>query len=122
MKPIQITGILGALGVALGAFGAHALKADLEEAGLMDTWRTAVLYHLVHTATLLAISLAKADLRFEKAILYCWTGGILLFSGSLYGLCLTGWSFLGPITPFGGLLFISGWGLLIIGGKDQAAE
>lgn len=102
--------ILGAVGVALGAFGAHALKAQLVESGTMETWKTAVFYHLVHAVAALSAGFCvKLPNKLMLRAAACWTGGILLFSGSLYGLALGGPRWLGPITPLGGLFFIVGW-------------
>jgi uncharacterized membrane protein YgdD (TMEM256/DUF423 family) len=117
-----IIGILGATGVGLGAFGAHALKTQLVATGHLETWHTAVLYHLIHTATILALSLylesppAAAKMRFLSTAVWSWICGIMLFSGSLYGLSLGGPNWLGPITPLGGLAFIVGWSCLFANG------
>ncbi|HRG54405.1 MAG TPA: DUF423 domain-containing protein [Lacunisphaera sp.] len=98
-------GFLGFAGVALGAFGAHALKETLVAHGSTATWQTAVLYHLVHSAALLALPGGKWAGR-------CWIVGITLFSGSLYWLALGGPKLLGPITPLGGAAFLAGWALV----------
>ena len=93
------------LAVILGALAAHALHDTLVEAGHDDSWHTAVLYHLTHSIA--ALVLAQAGLR--KC---AWTllSGILFFSGSIYVLCLVdGMSWLGPVTPLGGVLMIIGW-------------
>jgi uncharacterized membrane protein YgdD (TMEM256/DUF423 family) len=109
-KILIITGLLGISGVALGAFGAHALKQTLAERGATDTWETAVLYHLLHTVALFAIASASVERWHQNKILGClWGGGILLFSGSLYFLALGGPRWLGPVTPLGGVLLIAGW-------------
>ncbi|MEE2664009.1 MAG: DUF423 domain-containing protein [Myxococcota bacterium] len=106
---IAIAGGLGALGVALGAFGAHTLKTRLEPAQLA-VWQTAVDYHLLHVVGLLALALyASATGRAITAPAAGFSAGILLFSGSLYWLALGGPRWLGPITPLGGLCFIAGW-------------
>ncbi|MBI2512404.1 MAG: DUF423 domain-containing protein [Opitutae bacterium] len=105
--------ILGFIGVALGAFGAHALKPTLEAHGSVETWKTAVLYQLVHAVALLALAGwrdAHAGPSGKVAVL--WTGGVICFSGSLYWLALGGPKFLGPITPLGGVAFLAGWALL----------
>jgi uncharacterized membrane protein YgdD (TMEM256/DUF423 family) len=107
-------GLLGLTGVALGAFGAHALKDTLAAGGHTETWRTAVLYHLLHAVALLALagwrdSHGGPDTR----VAGCWIAGVCLFSGSLYALSLGGPSFLGPVTPLGGLSLLAGWSLLI---------
>jgi uncharacterized membrane protein YgdD (TMEM256/DUF423 family) len=126
-KRIIITAaFFGALAVILGAFGAHALKRILSVQSL-DVWQTAVQYHFYHTFGLLFLSTFA---RYKNALInfasYCFTGGILLFSGSLYILSLkdymgwTGASFLGPVTPVGGLLFIMGWlSLLLAALRDK---
>jgi uncharacterized membrane protein YgdD (TMEM256/DUF423 family) len=108
------TGILGALGVGLGAFGAHGLEDLLVESGRVGTWETAAFYHLVHSVVLLVLVSCKVWRP------WCWTAfaaGILIFSGSLYLLCLTQTSWLGAVTPIGGVLFIAGWAGLSISAK-----
>jgi len=100
------TALTGLLAVALGAFGAHALEAFLEETGRRETWETAVLYHLVHSGILLLLCLIQ-PWRPRTWLLFFL--GIMVFSGSLYLLCLTGIGWLGAVTPVGGLLLIAGW-------------
>ena len=110
---ITVAGLLGAAGVVLGAFGAHALEKRLEPAQL-DVWSTAVEYHLVHAVALLAVALFGAAT--ERPVTWPaagFTAGILLFSGSLYALALGGPRVLGPVTPLGGLCFIGGWLALV---------
>ncbi|MDF9794787.1 uncharacterized membrane protein YgdD (TMEM256/DUF423 family) [Catalinimonas alkaloidigena] len=105
---------LGALSVMIGAFGAHALKASLEASNRLDTFETAVKYQFYHTLALLAIGLLMYRLN-DKLLDYAgltMIGGILVFSGSLYILCLSGIRWLGAVTPIGGLLMIAGWVLL----------
>jgi len=121
-----VTGVLGMSGVGLGAFGAHALKIQLAEAGHAETWATAVLYHLVHTVAILAVSLAL-DFKTTSAIsrklriaASCWAAGIVMFSGSLYALALGGPYWLGPVTPLGGLAFLAGWGWVFASGLSKA--
>jgi len=103
----KIVAVIGALGVALGAFGAHALEGVLEENGNVDIWKTAVFYHLIHALVLLVITFSMK--KFNHLSWICFVGGILFFSGSLYLLALYQLSCLGPITPLGGLLLICGW-------------
>ena len=110
---IGAASILGATGVGLGAFGAHALKARLQTAGTESTWDTAVQYHLLHAVALLVLGVWA---RHSEAIVgsintsgWLFVAGIILFSGSLYGLALGGPRWLGPVTPLGGLAFIAGW-------------
>jgi uncharacterized membrane protein YgdD (TMEM256/DUF423 family) len=106
---------LMALGVMLGAFGAHALKERLDAYSL-DVYQKAVFYHLVHALGILIVAaLFRAGVLTESA---CTTvcalllTGIVLFSGSLYLLALTGSRGFGAVTPFGGLAFIAAWLLL----------
>lgn len=104
----------GALAVALGAFAAHALEAVLDpEARAIYT--TAVRYHTLHTLALLTAALAPAaGLGRGPLVIACgaWLAGIVIFSGSLYLLALTGHAWLGAITPIGGLALLGGWGAL----------
>lgn len=103
--------VLGAAGVAIGAFGAHGLRGRVDPE-LMQTFETAVRYHFYHTLALLAISLGPPALWSRKwTALGCWafTFGIVVFSGTLYLLTLTGQRWLGAITPIGGLALIAGW-------------
>jgi len=103
-------GILGFVGVALGAFGAHALKETLIARSSLEVWHTAVLYNLVHSAALLAIGRSNFDLHgFARWVARLWIAGVIFFSGSLYWLSLGGPKFLGPVTPLGGLAFLAGW-------------
>lgn len=105
-------GLLGFTGVALGAFGAHALKEVLTANSTASVWQTAVLYHLVHAVALLALAGWTVGWPKARWIGRCWIAGIILFSGSLYWLALGGPKFLGPVTPLGGLAFLLGWLLL----------
>ena len=100
------------LGVSLGAFGAHGLEHILEKYDRVATWDTAVLYHLVHGLTL--VLLAVLGPRPLKGPAWCFTLGILLFSGSLYILSLTNVGVWGAVTPFGGVAFLAGWLWLLI--------
>ena len=110
--------ILGATGVALGAFGAHALKAMLEANDRIDTWETAVFYHLVHSLALLILS-TQPSMR--RSTFYCFVVGVAVFSGSLYLLCLSGLNWLGAITPIGGICLMAGWlSCLLPAPKTQA--
>jgi len=109
--------VLGAVfaiaGVGMGAFGAHALKARLSPE-MLGVWRTAVQYHLFHALGLIAVGLAA--LHLPRSILLQSSGwamgaGILLFSGSLYALALSGPKWLGALTPLGGTAFLLAWAL-----------
>ena len=108
--------IFGLLGVALGAFGAHALEEILEKSGRTDTFETAVRYQFYHAFALLATGLLYRKLPSKEVR---WAGilfilGTLIFSGTLYVLCLTGISWLGAITPLGGLSLIGAWLALVV--------
>jgi uncharacterized membrane protein YgdD (TMEM256/DUF423 family) len=109
---IKITAVCGALAVALGAFGAHGLKSQLTPL-LMQTYHTAVQYHFFHTLALLALLNLPLSERRLQWVARCFLLGIILFSGSLYALALTGISAFGMLTPLGGCAFIGGWLLLI---------
>lgn len=106
---ILIAAFLLALAVAAGAFGAHALK-NILTAERLETWQTAVQYHAWHALGLMLIALIGA--QFEMSITWPASlilAGVVVFSGSLYALCLSGLGWLGAITPIGGLAFIIGW-------------
>ncbi len=111
---LLIASALGALTVMIGAFGAHALGPMLEATNRTATFETAVKYQMYHTLALLAVGLLL--FRVEEPVLHiaawCFFIGILIFSGSLYVLCLTGVTWLGAITPIGGTAMIAGWGFL----------
>ena len=106
---IIVAGISGFTGVALGAFGAHALEEKLAP-DLMDTYNTGILYHLIHSVVLLSISLSEKNL--EKSFWYIFAG-IMLFSFSLYVYAISGITLFAMITPLGGISFLIGWGLII---------
>ena len=108
--------VAAGLAVALGAFGAHGLEARLSPARL-ETYQTGVLYHMVHALGLLAVAWAASQWPggAVHAAGYLFLAGIVLFSGSLYLLVLTDTPWLGAVTPFGGVAFIAGWGLLAWG-------
>lgn len=120
---IVIAAIIAALSVALGAFAAHGLQQHLSAYSL-DIFKTAVHYQFMHALALFGLGVwlhllgqskgasVPTALRVAGA---AWLLGIVLFSGSLYGLSLTQWRWLGPITPLGGLSFIVGWISLAIG-------
>ncbi|HEX4825950.1 MAG TPA: DUF423 domain-containing protein [Candidatus Polarisedimenticolaceae bacterium] len=103
-------GWLGALGVVLGAFGAHGLKSRVD-AEMLAVWETASRYHLVHALALLATGWAASRWPgvWTSAAGWLFVSGIAIFSGSLYALALSGVRALGAITPIGGLCLIAGW-------------
>lgn len=107
-----------AIAVAFGAFGAHALKDRLSE-HYLAVWETAVQYQMFHAIALLAIGILMSSSLFGPSTQLSWAGylilaGIIIFSGSLYVLSLSGIGVLGAITPIGGVAFIIGWIMLII--------
>ncbi|MFO7257669.1 MAG: DUF423 domain-containing protein [Bacteroidota bacterium] len=114
---LVIGALAGMTAVALGAFGAHALKARLVAAGRLDTYNLAVEYQFYHALALLAVGLACQDegTGLLRASSWCFAGGILIFSGSLYVLSVFNMPALGAITPIGGTAFIAGWLLLALG-------
>ena len=116
---LRFVALNGVLSVVLGAFAAHGLEDQLSDRH-MATFRTAVLYHFLHTLALLAVinlpdQLAKASLCHWAAVSFA--AGIVLFSGSLYLLVLTNTPTLGMVAPIGGLAFIAGWGLLFFAAR-----
>jgi uncharacterized membrane protein YgdD (TMEM256/DUF423 family) len=106
-KILTVAAISGAIVVGLGAFGAHGLEPLLAKNQRLDTFDTAVQYHMFHTLALLAMSLI--DIKKRRTIALLFTLGIVIFSGSLYVLSITNISIMGAITPIGGVLFITGW-------------
>ena len=110
---IIISGIMGFLAVAIGAFGAHGLDDKIPE-HMLHVYKTGVTYHLVHSVCLLAISLTGNE-RYFKAALFFWIG-IILFSFSLYIYAITAVTAVAIITPFGGVCFLVGWILIVVEG------
>ena len=109
---LQLASLLGALGVGIGAFGAHGLRDMLTKAGRFDTFETAVRYQFYHVLALAlvgALWAARPELRGLGLTAWLWLGGIFFFSGSLYTLCFTGVTWLGAVAPIGGLLLLAGW-------------
>lgn len=107
---LRIGAALMALGVALGAFGAHGLK-DLVPPERVLTFEVGVRYHVWHALALCILGLGASHLKpgFEMRIGWMFVAGIAIFGGSLYLLALTGMKWLGMITPIGGVAFIAGW-------------
>jgi len=111
--------IAGFSGVALGAFGAHGLKSVLS-ANMLAVWQTAVQYHLIHSVVLLALAVALMTLppgtttTWLRRSAGLMLAGLVLFSGSLYLMALTGIRPLGIITPMGGVSWLIGWGLILL--------
>jgi uncharacterized membrane protein YgdD (TMEM256/DUF423 family) len=125
--PLLAAGLLGLTGVALGAIGAHALKAQLTERGMTQAWETAARYHLFHAVALVGVAAwarASAGSRSTRLLVWAawgWCVGVGLFSGSLYGLALGGPRWLGPVTPLGGIFLLLGWLAVLIAAfsKDE---
>jgi uncharacterized membrane protein YgdD (TMEM256/DUF423 family) len=113
---LLIGAILGFLGVALGAFGAHGLKNRLSPE-MLEVFDTGVRYHMYHTFAVLIVAAAIGHIGNARLLAmagWFFFAGILLFSGSLYALALTSVGILGAITPIGGLLFLIGWACLAV--------
>lgn len=108
---LRISAGMGALGVILGAFGAHGLEKTLVENGRVETWETAVFYHFIHAVMLWLVADRPT---FNRGAWWAFLAGIVIFSGTLYVLSLTNIKWLGAITPIGGVSFIVGWVLLAI--------
>ena len=109
--------LAGFIGVAVGAFGAHGLRTRLS-AEMLAVFETGVRYQMYHALAILIVALAAARLDgwLIRAAGWLFTVGIVLFSGSLYALALSGITILGAVTPIGGLAFLAGWACLAIAG------
>ena len=126
---LRAAALLGALAVALGAFGAHGLTGKLTDLQLA-TYRTAVDYHFYHTLALLVVGFVRtrSDQVWLRRAAVLFVAGVVCFSGSLYLLSCrellglgTGWRWLGPVTPVGGLFFLLGWAALLFVGRAESA-
>ncbi|MEI6741237.1 MAG: DUF423 domain-containing protein [Gemmatimonadaceae bacterium] len=108
----------GALGVAAGAFGAHALRARVEPR-MLEVFETGARYQMYHALALIAVGLvaARAASNLTTAAGWLFVAGTVLFSGSLYAMTLTGVRALGAITPIGGVCFIAGWCCLALSAR-----
>ena len=122
LSALQLAGFLGATGVTIGAFGAHYLKPTLVARGTLESFKTGVQYQLIHAVAILALHTAgnnrgtgtDASAATAATAARWWAVGVLLFSGSIYGLSLGGPRILGPVTPLGGMCMIAGWVTLLI--------
>jgi uncharacterized membrane protein YgdD (TMEM256/DUF423 family) len=119
---LLIAAFFGATGVALGAFGAHGLASVFEANGRLETFRTGILYHLIHAVAIFGVALLLRDM---DAALLQWAGytmaaGILFFSGSLYILSIFDIRIMGAVAPIGGTAFIIGWILLGVASWQNA--
>lgn len=115
-KTFLLVGAVAAfLAVGLGAFGAHGLRARLSPE-MLAVFETGVRYHMYHALAivLVALIMGRFDGWMIRAAGWAFTAGIVLFSGSLYLLAVTGVTILGAITPIGGLAFLLGWGFLAV--------
>lgn len=119
---VILSGVLGFSAVALGAFGAHGLRSRLQDlpegAKRLEWWNTAAHYHLTHALALgLAAWLVHRGAGAAANIAgWSFVAGVLLFSGSLYVMAVTGQTRLGMVTPLGGLLFLAGWTAVMLAG------
>lgn len=119
-----IGALLGALAVALGAFGAHALEDILSES-MQDIYDTASRYHFIHASAIILVALGAEKTTHVRMMLWSLRmlfSGTVIFSGSLYVLSVSGWSWLGMITPIGGVFLIVGWLLAAWGGRSKMAK
>jgi uncharacterized membrane protein YgdD (TMEM256/DUF423 family) len=114
----RISAVIGFLAVVLGAFGAHGLQELLERNDRIETWKTAVLYHLTHAVVMLLISTLRP---LRSAAWWLMLAGVIVFSGTLYVLALTNVKWLGAITPIGGVCLLAGW-LALAFGKGRQGE
>jgi uncharacterized membrane protein YgdD (TMEM256/DUF423 family) len=113
---LLIGAVLGFLGVALGAFAAHGLKNRLSPE-MLEVFDTGVRYHMYHTFAILIVAAAIGHIGNARLLAmagWFFFAGILLFSGSLYALALTGVGIFGAVTPIGGVLFLIGWASLAL--------
>jgi uncharacterized membrane protein YgdD (TMEM256/DUF423 family) len=116
---LSIGAVSALTAVATGAFGAHALR-DRLSADMLGTWQTAAAYQMYHSIALLVVGILLGRLSADGSLWltvagWSFVAGALLFSGSLYTLALSGTTWLGAITPLGGLAFLLGWAALAIG-------
>ena len=107
---VMTAGVFGFIGVALGAFGGHALK-EMISPEMLEIYKIGVQYHLIHAVVLFAIALSGKE--FMKQSFVFFAVGILLFSFSLYAYAISGIKFLVFITPLGGTSLLIGWGLMV---------
>lgn len=117
---MSVGAVFGLVAVLLGAFAAHGLK-DVLSASSLASWQTAVTYQMTHALVLLVTGLwlRQGGPGLLKVAGVLFVTGVLLFSGSIYGLVLLKAAWLGPVTPFGGLCLIAGWGCLVVAGLQS---
>ncbi|MFT4648590.1 MAG: uncharacterized membrane protein YgdD (TMEM256/DUF423 family) [Glaciecola sp.] len=118
--------LFGALAVAMGAFGAHGLKAQNPGPEALDWWKTAAQYHLLHAPVLmifgLFLDLHPKGAHASQAPGFCLLIGAAIFSGTLYAMALGAPSILGAVTPIGGVLLVAGWSLFAWQARSVAVE
>ncbi|MCK5943723.1 MAG: DUF423 domain-containing protein [Planctomycetes bacterium] len=117
--PLVAGAALGGAAVALGAFGAHAMKAHYDEAALR-TFEVGVRYQIYHALALLACGALQASGVRARLAAWLFLIGTALFSGSLYGISLASWTWLGPVTPIGGVALLAGWIALAIAARNRS--
>ena len=117
-KFLLIGSAFGFLAVLLGAFGAHGLRAKIHPA-MFEIFETAARYQLIHAVVLLMIAFIPIRSQKENTAGWLFTSGVIIFSGSLYLLVLTGQRFFGAVTPVGGLLLLAGWAFLFLSGLSR---
>jgi len=117
MNWMRIAAVAGFTAVTLGAFGAHGLEATLSVGERAEWWGTAVDYHMWHALALVGVGLLSERTGRGRGAGWCFLLGMLVFSGTLYGLGLGGPRWLGAITPLGGVLLLAGWALLGVVGR-----
>lgn len=110
---LSLTAFLGLLGVVAGALGAHPPEGWFADPEELAAWNQAALFQLLHVLAILAIAeIPTRKLGRRRGVALLFLGGIVVFSGSIYALLLGGPSWLGPVTPLGGILFLAGWAVL----------
>lgn len=116
---VTIGALFGLVGVGLGAFGAHGLEAQLIERDAVDIWQTAVSYQMWHALALILVGVLGSQKQARNSSGWCFIAGVLIFSGTLYGIGFGGPRWLGAITPIGGLSLLAGWLLLALPPKQK---
>jgi uncharacterized membrane protein YgdD (TMEM256/DUF423 family) len=118
---LRAAAIMGLLGVALGAFGAHLLEphwiktlGEQVAKDRLDWWQTGIFYHITHSIVLLVLAFGCPEKHQARVASWCFVIGVNIFSGTLYLLALTGLRWMGAIVPIGGTLLLIGWLLLAI--------
>ncbi len=122
MRWVAIAAFNGLIAVVAGAFGAHYLKSHLD-AKALNAFEVGVRFQMYHALALLAVAwlMSLGSSRLASASAICMLLGIVLFCGSLYGICLLEWKWLGPVAPLGGTLLMVGWLLLAIAALRRGA-